>query len=85
MKNLTLNLDTYLLNWYYALPFEALDEIHDNVPNWDELSDHDIDQEIKSLEDDWHNNFDLESKIAYHDDLYDKYYEHTKNITLCEK
>ena len=84
MKNLTINLETYLLNWYLELPVEALNEIHFGEIDYKGIFGHDSRLIQDELRDAWHNDFDLEDKIAYHDDLYDRYYEHTKNITLCE-
>jgi hypothetical protein len=82
MKNLTINLDTYLLNWYCALPIEALNEIHFGDVDYTGIFGHDARIIKDELQDEWHNGFDLEDKVAYHDDLYDKYYEQTKHITL---
>lgn len=82
MKNLTRNLDMYLLNWYLALPIEAINEIHFGEPDYQGVFGHDANIIKDELQDDWHNNYDLQDKIAYHDELYDKYYQHTKDITL---
>lgn len=82
MKNLTINLETYLLNWYLALPVEALNEIHFGDVDYTGIFGHDARIIKDELQDEWHNGFDLEDKVAYHDDLYDKYYQQTKHITL---
>ena len=82
MKDLTRNLETYLLNWYLALPVEALNEIHFGDVDYTGIFGHDARIIKDELQDEWHNSFDLEDKVAYHDDLYDKYYEQTKHITL---
>jgi hypothetical protein len=82
MKDLTINLETYLLNWYLALPVEALNEIHFGDVDYTGIFGHDARIIKDELQDEWHNGFDLEDKVAYHDDLYDKYYQQTKHITL---
>lgn len=83
MENLTEKLDTYLLNWWCALPLEAIMEIHMTDRDLNDIDDDkEFQDEIDVIRDEWHNDFDLEDRIAYHDDLYNKYYEFTKHITL---
>ena len=83
MKDLTKKLDLYLLNWWCALPVEAVMEIHITDRDLDNIDDDiDFQDEMDKIRDEWHNDFDLEDRIAYHDDLYDRFYEFTKHITL---
>ena len=73
MENLTINLETYLNNWYRELPIEALNEIHFGESDYKGVFGHDSRIIQEELLDMWENDFDLENRLAHHDDLYNKY------------
>jgi hypothetical protein len=80
--NLTEKLNQYLHDWYTSLPIPAINSIHQLTPDYlYQFNNDEFEDIMDELRDDWYQ-WELETKLDMHDQIFEQYQEFTKNISI---
>lgn len=71
-------LDEKLNEWYYALPFEALEKIH-GIVLFKKLEEDALEEYLDSLYNDW-TDMTMVEKARWYDELHEKYSQFTDQV-----